>query len=367
MAAQPDALQVPRLFTAIGNSIARNPDRWIRIGNFESRLLADELDILPVSRPLYVCGLARSGSTLLLEILASQRDTASHRYQDFPFVFTPFWWNAALSFNPFRDKTMRERAHGDTMLVNAQSPEAMEEMLWTAFFRDIHDSGKEQVLDSATVNPGFEYFYPRHVRKILLARKATRYLSKGNYNVTRMLFLQRMFPDARFIIPVRSPETHIASLMRQHARFSEAGRKNADVVKHMSAAGHYEFGLDRRPIHTGDAARIEAVQAAWNAGDEVRGWALYWDMLYRFIHRQLAGNPALKEAACIVPFERLYGAPADTIAAIFSHCQLTCGEAAAAAFAPRIRKPDYYTHEFTAEQQALIAEITRETASLYGY
>jgi hypothetical protein len=368
MRAAPDtSLQVPRLLTIIGHYIARNPDLWMKIGNFESKLLTEDLAAIVVSKPIYVCGLARSGSTLLLEILASQADTASHRYQDFPFVFTPFWWHTALAFNRFRDNTLRERAHGDKMLVNSQSPEAMEEMLWMAFFPNIHDAAAKQVLDNATAHAGFEHFYPNHVRKLLLTQKRKRYLSKGNYNITRMLYLQKLFPDARFIIPVRSPETHIASLMRQHQRFSEAGRNDADVVKHMSIAGHYEFGLDRRPIHAGDSARMDAIQAAWKAGDEVRGWALYWDMLYRFVHNQLQDNPALAKAALVVPFEKMYGHPQATIAEIFQHCDLPDGTKLAGEFSARIQKPEYYSHAFNDAEKALITDITQETAALFGY
>src|SRR5256885_9037200 len=48
----------------------------------------------------------------------------------------------------------------------------------------------------------------------------------------------------------------------------------------MRRSGHFEFGRDRRPMNLGDGERVRAIQRAWAAGEEVRGWACYWDMVY---------------------------------------------------------------------------------------
>ncbi|MBY0406289.1 MAG: sulfotransferase, partial [Rickettsiales bacterium] len=300
-------------------------------------------------------------------ILAAHGQAASHRYQDFPFVFTPFWWHAVLKLSPFKDKRLRERAHGDGMLVNAASPEAMEEMLWNAFFAQAHRVDASQVLGRETVAPEFAAFYRKHIQKLLLAAKKPRYVSKGNYNITRMCFLRELFPDARFVIPVRDPVTHIASLMRQHARFCEAGRKDAGVVKHMSAAGHYEFGLNRVPIHTGDDAAMREVLAAWEAGEELRGWALYWAMLYRFVGEQLDMDEDLKKASMVVRYETLCINPRHVLTQLFTHCDLPVDEALIATYVPRIQKPDYYDAGFTEAELALIREITGPVAKRFGY
>ncbi|MFO7905247.1 MAG: hypothetical protein R6U98_21465 [Pirellulaceae bacterium] len=79
--------------------------------------------------------MARSGTTILLEILASHSKVVTHQYRDFPGLFTPYWWGHA---NRLTSSSPAERAHGDRLLVSAQSPEAMEEMLWMAFFPHVH-------------------------------------------------------------------------------------------------------------------------------------------------------------------------------------------------------------------------------------
>ena len=349
----------------LGGIVANHAKFWIKLGNVESKILAQDIKDIPIRAPIYICGLARSGSTLLLEILAAQPSVASQRYSDFPFLFTPCWWSAALKLNPLRSKAKQERSHGDGMMVGADSPEAMDEMLWMAFFDNSHNALVPHVLDGATSNPAFENFYRNHIKKLLFTRSGKRLLSKGNYHLTRMLYLQKLFPDARFVIPIREPVSHIASLMRQHARLCELGQKDARAVRHMNMAGHFEFGLNRIPIHSGDGARMSEILAAWNAGEEVRGWALYWDMLYRFVRRQLDENPALQDAAMIVDFDAMCEAPRPTIEALLTHCNLPQNEKNTERFASSIAKPNYYSHGFSAAELQLIHDITSATKSLY--
>src|SRR3546814_19092184 len=76
-----------------------------------------------------------------------------------------------------------------------------------------------------------------------------RSLAKGHYDYTRLGHLHRLFHDARFVVPIRDPVGHVASLMRQHERFRKVGREHPRARRHMRRAGHFEFGLDLRPIN----------------------------------------------------------------------------------------------------------------------
>jgi hypothetical protein len=98
-----DGFQVARWVDAVGGFVSRRPRLWIALGNLETRLIADEIDATAVERPIFISGLARAGSTILLEILARHPDVVSHRYQDYPLVFTPFWWNRLLERMPKRE------------------------------------------------------------------------------------------------------------------------------------------------------------------------------------------------------------------------------------------------------------------------
>src|SRR5205807_7230543 len=179
----------------------------------------------------------------------------------------------------------RERAHQDGVLVSADSPDALEEMLWMAFFPRCHDPSVCNLLGAGDRHPAFESFYRDHIRKLLLAEGATRYAAKNNYHVARLAHLVRLFPDARLLIPVRAPAAHIASLARQQAWFSAGQRKQRRALAFMQRSGHFEFGLDRRPMNLGDGERVQQIMQAWQASEEVRGLALYWDMVYGYLAR----------------------------------------------------------------------------------
>src|SRR3546814_5900558 len=82
----------------------------------------------------------------------------------------------------------------------------------------------------------------------------------------------------------------------------------------MRRIGHFEFGIDRRPINVGDGAIGEVLQA-FESGDEVRGQALYWASLHTYLADRLAANAALRAAVKVVRFEDLCRAPRETLSA----------------------------------------------------
>lgn len=361
------AVEMPGWLDWLGGVVERRAGFWQRLGELESRIYAGELEEVRVDRPVYVTGLARAGTTILLEILAGRPGVATHRYRDFPPVYTPILWNRAFAQIYKSDAPPSERAHKDRILVTPDSPEAMEEVLWMRFFPQAHDSAALQVLDPATSNPAFERFYVEHVRKMLLIRKGARYLSKGNYNISRLAYLRRLFPDARFIVPVRDPSWHIASLMKQHRLFCAEETRDPRILAHMRRAGHLEFGLDRRAINVGDGVAAE-VERLWADGQEVRGWARYWNSLYRFVARQREADPeGLGEATMVVRYEDLCDRPRDTLAAVLAHARLDATDAELGTLAARLSAPAYYEPGFTAKDKAAIAEETAEARGLLGY
>jgi hypothetical protein len=341
------------------------PAFWLWLGRRESSLLAEEVRRVVVRMPIYVCGLARSGSTLLHEVICSHPGVATLRMKDYPMLFTPYWWRRATANQ--RPQPPRERPHKDGVLVTTESPDALEEMLWMAFFPRCHDPSVSNLLGADDSHPAFESFYDFHIRKLLLAEAAARYAAKANYHVARLPYLARLYPDARFIIPVREPAGHIASLMRQHRWFSAGQRKHPRALAYMRRSGHFEFGLDRRPMHLGDAERVRRVIAAWADGDEVRGQALYWDMVYGYLARLLAADGRLRDAALVMRFEALCAAPAQSLRAVLKHCALPEPEGLVERHAPGIRAPTYYQSNFSPKDLAVIREETAATARLWGY
>ncbi|WP_443191898.1 sulfotransferase [Pseudomonas indica] len=358
---------VPTWMHLLGGWVHRKPQTWITLGNLETRLVQDAIDDLRVDRPVYVAGLARSGTTILLEKLAAHPSVASHRYIDFPPVLTPYWWNRWLALVPKSEETARERAHKDGIEVTSQSPEAFEEMLWMAFFPDTHDPTHSSVLGRDATNPAFERFYDEHLRKLLAVRDSQRYVAKGNYNLVRLGYLHRLYPEARFILATREPVWHIASLMKQQKLFVAGETAEPRALEHMRRVGHYEFGLDRRPINVGDDAASARIMALWEAGQEVEGWARYWAAVYRHVADTLDADPALREACLVVRYEDLCTAPQETLGRVFAHSQLDIQPADLERAATGLHAPGYYRPDFNEEERALIEAITQPVAARFGY
>jgi hypothetical protein len=355
---------VPPFLDVLGRAVGRFRHFWLWLGDIESMMLSPQISQLPIRQPIYVCGLARSGSTLLHEIVTSHASVATHRLKDYPFVSTPYWWRRASAF--IRPTPARERPHRDKMMVNSESPDSIEEMLWMAFFPGCHDPNVDNRLQYRDRNKEFDAYYLNHLRKLLLVEKAVRYAAKANHHVARLEYLLRLFPDAKFVIPVRAPAGHIASLIRQHRWFSSGHGQSPQSLAVMQRSGHFEFGLDRRPINLGDSERVKRIRDAWSGGNEILGWARYWDMIYRYLAELLESHREIRKAAIVVRFEELCRAPAEIVQRVLEHCNLPDAKPVIETFARIIRPPDYYKISFTSEELGIISAETAGTAQRWG-
>jgi hypothetical protein len=362
-----DPFRVTPWMNWLGRWTCDRPRLMRRLAAFENRLLAERLSVIGIEAPIWITGLARSGTTILLEILAAHPDVATQYYRDFPPVLTPWLWNRFLEVAGTRRERPVERAHRDRIMVTADSPEAFEEPLWMNFFPRLHDPAVSQVLDEATDDPEFEYFLRSHVRKLLLVRSRERYLAKANYNATRLLYLLRVFNDARFVVPVREPLAHVASLMKQHRLFCEGQARHPEAVQHLARTGHFEFGRDRRPVHCGDDAAVQEMLALRDAGREAEAWAIQWAQVYGLIARQLDSDAALREAVLVVRYEDLCGDPGGQMRRILDHCRLEPVAAVTESAKRRLSPPSYYRPKFTAEERRAILDRTSAVAERFGY
>jgi hypothetical protein len=356
------AFQVPLPVHLLSGCVQSFTPWWVRLGNLETMALSDRLRCVPIDRPIYVAGIARAGTTILLELLARHDQVATHRYGDFPGQFVPYWWNRHRWSGA---TTPRERAHADRLQVTSDSPEAMEEPLWMAFFSQLHDPAVGNMLDANTENSAFEEFYRDHLRKLLLIREKTRYVAKGNYNFTRFQYLQKLLPSARFVAVVRNPRDQIASLIKQHRLFSAGEQAYPRALAHMQRVGHFEFGIDRRPLNVG-TNDAEQVADLWQQGEEVRGTARYWASIYGWFADRLHSDPQLADSVLVIRYEDLCSDPQQVLDRLVQHCGLP-QSTAMNEYARQIAAPDYYAPDFSNSDEEIIAEETGDVAARYEY
>lgn len=302
--------------------LARFPALGPLLAKIESAGLRDAINAVQMRPPVWICGMARAGSTILLEIINSVDGLTSHRYSDYPWLWTPYWRNYLRQRTTSAPVEPHERAHRDRILVTPDSPEAFEEVFWMHFFAGRHIPNVDQVLDSDTDAPLFAQFLDDHMRKLLAVRGATRYVAKANYHLARLGFLHKLYPRARFIIPIREPLAQIASLMRQDALFRRMHAEDAAVGAHLARCGHFEFGPQRRVYNVGDAAAVARVGACFGSGDNALGYAQQWAMQYGYAQKRIANDPVLAAACLWVSHERLCADPESELRRIGAHLDL---------------------------------------------
>jgi hypothetical protein len=338
------------------------------LADLETDFVARRLHAVAIDRPVFLTGLARSGTTILLMLLSQADGVATHRYRDFPFLEIPFLWNWFQDrfANP-STRGPRERAHADRIEITPESPEAFEEPLWQSHFDWLHDPRRIHVLDETVAHPEFEHAFRTHLRKILALRGGARYLSKGNYNVTRIEYLAKLFPDARFVVPIREPVAHVHSLVRQHRRFSRLALEDARVPQYLRAAGHYEFGTQRVPINV-STAEMGRIEAAWREGDDYRGYARQWAAIYRYVDVLRSARPDLAERITIIRYEDLCSDPRRALGKLLAATSLSdrAGRAFAAAKAVAAPAPERSRGVTDFERRAIWDEVAA-TAAIYDY
>jgi len=182
---------------------------------------------------VFITGLARSGTTILLNALYKSNIFASLSYADMPFILAPNLWSK-ISFNK-KNLELKERAHGDGIKISIESPEAFEEVFWKTFAEENHDELGEK--------------FRVYVGNILYKYKKERYLSKNNQNIKRVELINSIFSNSKILVPFREPIQHAYSLLTQHKKFIEEAKNDIFISKYMKWIGHTEFGPNYIPIH----------------------------------------------------------------------------------------------------------------------
>lgn len=208
----------------------------------------------PSAPPIFVTSLARAGTTPVLNALHDIPGIATHTYRDMPFLTAPTLWNR-LAGGGRRRVQRRERAHGDGLEIDLDSPEAFEEVIWKMFWPEKFGANSIATWQVDDRRDEAEQFLQRHMGKVVHARRVqgpdavyTRYCSKNNANIARLGHLMRVFADCRIVVPVRRPECHAASLLRQHVNFSTLHDEDDFIRRYMRDIGHFEFGPIHKPI-----------------------------------------------------------------------------------------------------------------------
>ncbi len=233
-----------------------------------------------VKSPVYITSLARSGTTVLLEAAYATDHFSTLTYRDMPFVTAPYLWSKIRQTVGMTYSQKKQRAHGDYISVNYDSPEAFEEVFWMMISNKEYI--KKDCLARHQVTDDQIDQYRKYVHNIITRDKergGARYLAKNNSNILRITALQQSFPDALIIIPFRDPVSHAKSLLSQHKHFLEMHAEDSFSKKYMEWLGHFEFGAHMKPFNFHpDALPTDPAEPL-----HIMYWLRYWSVVYQYL------------------------------------------------------------------------------------
>ncbi len=251
--------------------------------NLEDDMFKKGISKTNIQNPIFVTGLPRSGTTLLLDALFASKKFATFTYRHMPFITCPLIWNKLTS--AFQKKGgEKERSHGDGMTISFDSPEAFEEIIWLELLKSeiVTDIGIMPIHPGQMNNVLRDEFISNIKKLILLEsneQNTLRYLSKNNMNISRIPCILDLFANAIILVPFRNPADHITSLKFQHQKFLNLHKQDKFSLDYMRWTGHRDFGLNFKPImFEGLEKNYTDIQ---NLDDEF--WAQYWYDCYNSI------------------------------------------------------------------------------------
>lgn len=232
---------------------------------------------------VFIAGLARAGTTILMQQFYGTNKYRSLTYRDMPFVLAPNLWNK-ISTKSQKDNKVHERLHGDGMMVGYDSPEALEEVFWRVFTGS--DYIKKEHLINYQIHHEIIEKFRQYVAAILASSNDSTplYLSKNNNNILRLPTLRKAFPSALILVPFREPLSHANSLLTQHKKFIELHKQDKFIRSYMNWLVHHEFGTDHRSFSF-DGKHMEQSSTL-----ELNYWLDLWHLTYSAIEKKLPEN-----------------------------------------------------------------------------
>ena len=229
---------------------------------------------LEIEEYVFISGLARSGTTALMNKIFHTGEYASLQYSNMPILFSPNMWNKKLKI------ASHERAHKDGIIIDGNSPEEFDEYFWKVFLNDTYI--KEQLLPHDVPQKVLDR-YLAYVALICLSKGKQKYISKNNNNILRLSSLKKI-EGSKVIILFRDPISHASSLMKLHKSFSLSQQEDPFALDYFNYLGHHEFGLGHKPFSFGVDGANKTEQYPV---DSIEYWLRIWINYYEYLLKNI--------------------------------------------------------------------------------
>ena len=266
-------------------------------------------------RKVFISGLARSGTTALLNQLYISNEFASLKYSHMPFILNPTLSNIFSSISSKKNSEYKERIHKDGIKISVDSPECLDEPFW---IKENQKYYSEALSSKRIYNEKTLYFYNNFLSKHALSQNKTRILIKNNNNHLRLPQLFNFFKNDLFIILFRDPISHSFSLSKSHETICNEQTKDPFILEYMNLIGHREFGLNQMPFNYNN--KESQNETIFDSQEKSNYWIKSWINAYSWIYKFIRCNKP--KNLIVVSYEELCNDNRKKIYEIFDRLKL---------------------------------------------
>ena len=228
---------------------------------------------------IFITGLARCGSTILLNQLYAENERGSLIYGNMPFVLSPRLSHFFSRIHPSSSDYI-QRSHQDGIYISQDAPECLDEPFWIKSDPDYYTKPLSCLAQpSQAIINAYRYFLARYSE--LQQKKGL--IIKNNNNHVRLASLINSFPNSKFLVLFRDPINHSNSLTRVHELFTQLHASTPFSLEYMNYIGHREFGANHSQF------QYQALAPSANSFVktlDLSYWLARWNESYSWLYSQ---------------------------------------------------------------------------------
>lgn len=314
---------------SIGNKLFMHEVRKVRSGKTEQK----ELFIV-------VSGLARAGTTSLMNDLAKIDEFVTLSYANMPFLLAPNLWEKV--YKP-KNTSTKERSHKDGIMIGLNSNEALEEYFFKVKANDsyIKDTNLlEYELAAEDYNDYLDY------QAIIKAGNQKTYLAKNNNFLLRYKSVRQFNDNFIMVILYRHPLTHAMSLLEKHRDYKQLQNDDPFVSEYMDWLGHHEFGWNQKAFKFSTSSDFDHLDK-----EKLDYWLQNWINYYSYVLTIGHKN------TIIINYEHYCNDPKNTIRTILDKAGINASIPDYPAFVNKRKGTEHYSGTLLETAQAIYEQL----------